>query len=81
MSHAIGAKLQLTPGSWAEAVYEVAIGMLVGTCHVPNLVVGFWSDKMRTLWKSYQQSIQDDETPDELQVVAVGYGRTGTVSV
>ena len=78
MSHAIGAKLQLQPGSWAEAVYEVAIGVLVGTCHVPNLVIRFWTEKWRSLWRSVDNG--EPLAENELEVVAVGYGRTGTVS-
>lgn len=84
MSHALGAKLQLTEGSWLESAYQVLIGMIVGTCHIPNLLYRWWWGRIfRPLLTSMGlQQLEDSQEPSEktLKVVAVGYGRTGTVS-
>lgn len=84
---ALGSKLELAPGSWAEAVYEVSIGMIVGTCHIPNLIARWWFDKLSSTSSSTiriaadgnRTDATDTATNNELKVVAVGYGRTGTV--
>lgn len=85
MSHALGAKLELPEGSWLESAYQVLIGMIVGTCHIPNLLYRWWLSRVfRPMLHAMgqQPSLEEDAVPSEqkLKVVAVGYGRTGTVS-
>jgi hypothetical protein len=46
MSHALGAKLQLPEGSWIETAYQFAIGMIVGSCHIPKLIYRWWSTQL-----------------------------------
>jgi hypothetical protein len=86
MSHALGAKLQLPEGSWIETTYQFAIGMVVGTCHVPKLIYSWLIRVVRPLlsslgWKGWDGDATGDHLREKrLKVVAVGYGRTGTVS-
>jgi hypothetical protein len=80
-----GAKLQLEPGSWTEAAYDIYIGTVVGARHSAFLV-------SRTFYKLLVQPFltilglknifeqaQETINTEGLKVVAVGYGRTGTV--
>jgi hypothetical protein len=85
MSMAIGAKLQLEPGSWAELIYDVSIGAAVGAYHSFYIVTKWWYDHLiRPILRTYgfakRSSNQYEEEKSSLKVVAVGYGRTGTVS-
>lgn len=78
----LGSKLQLEPGSWAEMFYDVIIGIAVGASHSTKLV-------LRTIYEGLILPViqafglkEEEESKLEktLKVVAVGYGRTGTVS-
>jgi hypothetical protein len=83
---ATGAKLQLEPGSWAETLYDVYIGVVVGAAHSMYIVGKWWYVHVvlplgRTVgmdWRADKQVISRDGEKT-LKVVAVGYGRTGTV--
>jgi len=82
---AVGSKLQLEPGSWAEFAYDVTIGFAVGAAHSLYLV-GRWVYlhilRVLQLFGIDSNNSQVNEGRDgekALKVVAVGYGRTGTV--
>jgi hypothetical protein len=82
---AVGSKLQLEPGSWAEFVYDVTIGFSVGAAHSLYFVARwFYLHILRVLRFFGIDSINNGRINEEkgekaLKVVAVGYGRTGTV--
>lgn len=83
MSMAFGSKLQLQSGSWMEAVYDVYIGIVVGAGHGFHVGTKFGYDLtlrplLSLLGFSDEYQVQEENT-EGLKVVAVGYGRTGTV--
>lgn len=80
---AFGSKLQLESGSFLEALYDVYIGIVVGASH------SFWlsfhvlyGSLCKPLLRLFGISHDNDglRNVEGLKVVAVGYGRTGTVS-
>lgn len=81
------AKMNFEPGSWQEALYEIYVGTRVGSAH------GWYFLKKNTMAfidrvlcasgviscnKAHAVSASE---PQELKVIGVGYGRTGTVSI
>lgn len=86
MSMSVGAKLQLEPGSWAELVYDVCIGIAVGAAHSFYIVTRWWNIHMiHPILQAFGLKLDQEETNNgkekTLKVVAVGYGRTGTYSL
>lgn len=80
---ALGSKLQLEPGSWAELIYDVSIGAAVGAHHAFYIITKWWYEHLihptlRILGLA-ENSLNKHEEKNTLKVVAVGYGRTGTV--
>jgi hypothetical protein len=85
----LGSKWQFQPGSWAELLYELAIGMAVGCAHSSYLVARFLYRMISyvplMLLRFRENTSRTDpptittESEKRLKVVAVGYGRTGTV--
>ena len=78
------ANMQLKPGSWQEAAYDVAVGTKVGASH------GFYHAKefvmehlLRPFMGALGVSFEENklEPIDGLKVVGVGFGLTGTVSL
>ena len=82
MSLSVGSKLQLEPGSWAELAYDVLIGTFVGATHSMKIVVRLFYERMilPVLQAFGFQEEKESDLEKTLKVVAVGYGRTGTVS-
>lgn len=89
MSMAVGSKLQLEPGSWTEATYDVVIGIAVGAAHSFYIVTRWWmAHVVRPMLNAMGvqspitggPSATASNREKTLKVVAVGYGRTGTVS-
>ena len=85
MSMSFGSKLQLEQGSWAEALYDFYIGIVVGTRHSVYLssrvMVEFVIQPLLYIFGVTLKNKEDDSSDsDGLKVIAVGYGRTGTVS-
>jgi len=90
MTMSFGSKLQLQPGSWLELVYDVVIGIFTGARH--SLYLSYKHCIRRILrtvlffvdfdddYDSAASSGGDAAGSEGLKVVAVGYGRTGTVS-
>lgn len=80
----LGAKLQLKPGSWSQFVYDICIGAAVGACHSFYIIAKWWYERVfREILVAFNvdiDSFEDRGENDTLKVVAVGYGRTGTVS-
>ena len=81
---AVGSKLQLEPGSWAEAGYEIIIGAAVGAWHSIYLISRWWYLQLfRPLLRAFGFQLAETEVQTNkektLKVVSVGYGRTGTV--
>jgi hypothetical protein len=80
-----GSKLQLEPGSWMEAAYDVYIGVVVGGRHSAFLVsrgaYSFFIHPILSLLGIQHINSQGEAATNTegLKVVAVGYGRTGTV--
>ena len=84
MSMAVGSKLQLEPGSWAETAYDVCIGIAVGAAHSFYFVTRWWFPRvfhpiLRVFGLKLNEQDADTNKEKILKVVAVGYGRTGTV--
>ena len=85
MSMSFGSKLQLEPGSWTEAFYDVYIGVVVGGRHsaflfTRGLYKVFVNPAFSLLGIPTSDALSEAATNTEgLKVVAVGYGRTGTV--
>lgn len=81
---AVGSKLasKLHPGSWAEFVYEISIGAVVGATHSLYFVTRWWYQQLvRPIASYYYEEETISSNPSQiLQVIGVGYGRTGTVS-
>ena len=79
-----GSRLRFESGSWLEAVYDVFIGIVVGARH--SLFIGSrmgYKTLLQPIFQrlGYDLPIARKRFNDEgLKVVAVGYGRTGTVS-
>lgn len=86
MSMAFGSKLQLQPGSWSELIYDICIGAAVGARHSFYMVTRWWYERLLQpiLHVVYDDDLfnnnKNNDEPKSLKVVAVGYGRTGTVS-
>jgi hypothetical protein len=84
MSMALGSKLQLEPGSWAELAYDVCIGIAVGAMHSIWITGRWWFNHLVRPILTFAglmapQTAESESEENELKVVAVGYGRTGTV--
>ena len=84
MSMAFGSKLGLEPGGWAEMIYNVCIGVVVGSNHSISIITNWWYINVIQPILFYLRIIDDTKTMEhdadkKLKVVAVGYGRTGTV--
>lgn len=83
MSMAIGSKLELAPGSWAELVYDICIGVAVGAHHSYYIISKWWLEQfihpIFRFFEVIEDSYNDSNGNNKLKVVAVGYGRTGTV--
>lgn len=91
MSMAMGAKLQLEPGSLMETLYDIYIGIVVGANHSFYIVSRWWYQNLvQPILLAFgiqfdlfetkaQQQANKEGTKETLKVVAVGYGRTGTV--
>jgi hypothetical protein len=86
-----GSKLDLEPGSWMEAAFDVYIGVVVGARHFvflfsKTLYALLVAPLLKFLPVRKPQSvdlntnIENNNSTQGLKVVAVGYGRTGTVS-
>lgn len=95
MTMSFGSKLQLQPGSWLELLYDVFIGIVTGAYHSLYLssrtayfaaVEPVLRRLLRILGRFEGEGSCSSDSQEgkkdrgELKVVAVGYGRTGTVS-
>jgi hypothetical protein len=83
MSMAMGSKLQLEPGSWMEMAYDIGIGITVGAHHSIYFVARWWHENLiqpilQSIGETDKSFLVNRKTTS-LKVVAVGYGRTGTV--
>ncbi|GAX22412.1 hypothetical protein FisN_14Hh025 [Fistulifera solaris] len=86
---AMGAKLQLEPGSLMETLYDIYIGIVVGANHSFYIVSRWWYlNLFRPIllafgidWGVFEAKTAAAGTKETLKVVAVGYGRTGTYSL
>lgn len=84
-SMAFGSKLELQAGSWLEAVYDVVIGVVVGASHSLNMLRKNTMNSAFIGWifeyLGFERHVGGKSTTNTegLKVVAVGYGRTGTV--
>lgn len=86
-----GSKLELQPGSWLELIYDVIIGVVTGAYHSLYLssrvlythfikpIVSIFID-LDKYSKTPGADTDNNKEREGLKVVAVGYGRTGTVS-
>jgi hypothetical protein len=80
------AKMNFDNGSWQEALYEVYVGITVGSSHgwyfLKKNAMGFAAPVLGAfgveIGGKTNASIHEGK---ELKVVGVGYGRTGTVSL
>lgn len=86
MSMASGSKLQLEPGSWLEALYDIYIGTVVGAAHSIYITAKWWYVNVAIpLSAAFGYELKQDKEivskdgEKTLKVVAVGFGRTGTV--
>lgn len=87
MSMAMGAKLQLEPGSLMETLYDIYIGIVVGANHSFYIVSRWWYQNLFRPFllafgihlDVFETKVPAQEGKETLKVVAVGYGRTGTV--
>jgi hypothetical protein len=84
MKISFGSKLQLQPGSLVEATWEIAIGSLSGgirACHL--LVIWCYVNLVRPAARlagvHLPEGKREKMPGGTIQVVAVGFGRTGTV--
>jgi hypothetical protein len=87
MRLSLGSKLigQFEPGSWAEAVFDVIVGVLAGTlrtCYIFSTWV--YVNIVRPMAKLVGLHLPEGKRPKvvdgKIKVAAVGFGRTGTVS-
>jgi hypothetical protein len=83
MSMSYGSKLRFEQGSWLEVLYDVYIGVVVGARH--SLFLGsrvVYTTAFRPILRSFGYDLPEEvkHNDEGLKVVAVGYGRTGTVS-
>ena len=86
MSMAVGSKLQLEPGSWLEALYDVYIGTIVGANHFIYICTKWWYVhlilpilNLLGLHLEEEKQVKSKDGKKTFKVVGVGYGRTGTV--
>jgi hypothetical protein len=79
---------QTETNSWLEALYDFYSGILVGSCHFATVlrvvVICDWYyalvlRPMASLFGVHQPLHHEEEGEQTLKVMAVGYGRTGTV--
>ena len=87
MKLSLGSKLiyLFEPGSWSEAIFDVAIGVLTGAIRAMYI---FWRciyvNIVRPIAKLVGIKLPEGKRPKvadgKLKVAAVGFGRTGTVS-
>jgi len=85
---ASSAKIQYESGSWQEALNDIYTGTVVGAAHSIYLVAKWWYvNLIRPILNVFgidlpeHKVVQSKDGEKTLKVVAVGYGRTGTVSV
>ena len=85
---ASSAKLHYEPGSWQEMLNDVYTGTVVGAAHSIYLVAKWWYVNLfRPILHLFGFYLPEDKVVKSqdgektLKVVAVGYGRTGTVSL
>ena len=85
---ASSAKIQYEPGSWQECLNDIYTGTVVGAAHSIYLVAKWWYvNLIRPILNVFGLYVPEDKTvasmdgEKTLKVVAVGYGRTGTVSL
>jgi hypothetical protein len=86
MSMAAGSKIHFEAGSWLEAVYDVYIGTVVGAAHSCYIVGKWWYVHVLVplatafgVQLAADKEVVSKDGEKTLKVVAVGYGRTGTV--
>lgn len=84
---ASSAKIHYEAGSWQECLNDIYTGTVVGAAHSIYLVAKWWYvNLLRPILNVFGIDLPDDKTvaskdgEKTLKVVAVGYGRTGTVS-
>jgi vacuolar-type H+-ATPase subunit I/STV1 len=74
------------PGSWQEAIYDVFVGIYVGSAHILTIAKLFcWTHFVQPLLSGLgvhtaEKPIERTIEENKLKVIGVGYGRTGTVS-
>lgn len=85
---ASSAKIHYEPGSWQEVANDIYTGTVVGAAHSIYLVAKWWYvNFIRPVLQVFGLSLAKDKLVESadgektLKVVAVGYGRTGTVSL
>lgn len=84
---ASSSKVHYEPGSWQEVANDIYTGTVVGAAHSIYLVAKWWYvNLIRPILNIFGISLAEDKIvassdgEKTLKVVAVGYGRTGTVS-
>jgi hypothetical protein len=84
---ASSAKIHYEPGSWQEMWNDIYTGTVVGAAHSIYLVAKWWYvNVFRPILHFVGVKLPEDpvvqskDGEKKLKVVAVGYGRTGTVS-
>lgn len=85
---ASSAKVHYEPGSWQEMLNDIYTGTVVGAAHSIYLVAKWWYVNLfRPILNVFgfylpeDKIVQSKDGEKTLKVVAVGYGRTGTVRV
>jgi hypothetical protein len=83
---ASSAKVHYAPGSWQEAANDIYTGSVVGGAHSIYLVAKWWHVNcigpilnLFGLQLNEDKIVESKDGEKTLKVVAVGYGRTGTV--
>ena len=84
---ASSAKIHYEPGSWQEMLNDIYTGTVVGAAHSIYLVAKWWYVNLIRpilnvfgLYLPEDKVVESEDGEKTLKVVAVGYGRTGTVS-
>lgn len=84
---ASSAKIHYEPGSWQEIANDIYTGTVVGAAHSIYLVAKWWYvNLLRPILNLFGVDVPPDKIVESadgkktLKVIAVGYGRTGTVS-
>jgi hypothetical protein len=81
-------RMNFEPGSWQEALFEIYVGFKVAFGHVIYFARLLFTEYLyKPLMKalgfnvSEKRRINVPHDMQELKVIGVGYGRTGTVSL